>query len=224
VINPQESYPEWDDDMMLSHTQKYKLKGSALKNRWGVDCSDTTIYTVMETFTPDHHVVWTEGGVGTVYAEEHGLGCLPIFSAYAGGSDLFPEPEQQGQAFLYAKAKGNLDKRENAFLTAVFTNQHQRGLAGPLVAINSDKPDQLITVQYKGGMRYIIGDAKVIDDKIVDPQLFQIKNLLDDLDGQSTIQRQTLGEKMGAGIPFSSLSLLSNSGKLPLVDPQRCSR
>ncbi len=26
---------------------------------------------------------------------------------------------------------------------------------------------------------------------------------------------------MGAGIPFSSLSLLSNSGKLPLVDPQR---
>lgn len=221
VINSQESYPEWDEDMMISHTWRYKIKGNALKSRWGVDCTPATVYTVCDTFTPEHHVVWAEGGIGTIYAEEHGLGCLPVFSAYSGGSDLFTEPEQQSQAFLYAKAKGNLDKRENAMLTAIFTNQHQRGLAGPMVAINSDRPDQVINVQYKGGMRYIMGDARVIDDKIVDPQLFAIKNLLDELDGQSTIQRQTLGENMGNGIPFSSLSLLSNSGKLPLVDPQR---
>ena len=221
MINTEESYPEWDEDMMISHTWRYKIRGTNLTARWGVPTKDTNEYTVYDVFTPEFHVVWADGLQGEILAAEHGLGCLPIFTAYAGGSDLFHKPEEQMQSFLYAKAKANLDKRENSLLTTLFTNIHQRGTAGPLIALDPDNLPNTVTVSYQGGMRYIIAKAQQIDDKIIDPVIFQAKGLLDELSGQSTIQRQTLGENMGSGVPFSSLAMLSNSGKLPLVDPQR---
>ena len=221
LINTEESYPEWDEDMMISHTWRYKIRGTNLTARWGVDAKDNTEYTVYDVFTPEYHVVWADGMNNEILAAEHGLGCLPIFTAYAGGSDLFNKPEQQMQSFLYAKAKANLDKRENSLLTTLFTNIHQRGTAGPLIALDPDSLPSTITVSYQGGMRYITAKAQQIDDKIIDPVIFQAKQVLDELSGQSTIQRQTLGENVGSNVPFSSLAMLSNSGKLPLVDPQR---
>ena len=221
LINTEESYPEWDEDMMISHSWRYKIRGANLKARWGVDAKDNNEYMIYDVFTPEYHVVWADGLNGEILAAEHGLGCLPIFTAYAGGSDLFHKPEEQMQSFLYAKAKANLDKRENSLLTTLFTNIHQRGTAGPLIALDPDNLPSTVTVSYQGGMRYITAKAQQIDDKIIDPVIFQAKGLLDELSGQSTIQRQTLGENMGSGVPFSSLAMLSNSGKLPLVDPQR---
>ena len=222
LINTEESYPEWDEDMMIAHSWRYKIRGANLKARWGTkDAQDNNEYMVYDVFTPEFHVVWADGLNGEILAAEHGLGCLPIFTAYAGGSDLFHKPEEQMQSFLYAKAKANLDKRENSLLTTLFTNIHQRGTAGPLIALDPDNLPSTITVSYQGGMRYITAKAQQIDDKIIDPVIFQAKGLLDELSGQSTIQRQTLGENMGSGVPFSSLAMLSNSGKLPLVDPQR---
>ena len=221
LINTEESYPEWDEDMMISHTWRYKIRGTNLTARWGVDAKDNNEYTVYDVFTPEYHVVWADGMNNEILAAEHGLGCLPIFTAYAGGSDLFSKPEQQMQSFLYAKAKANLDKRENSLLTTLFTNIHQRGTAGPLIALDPDSLPSTITVSYQGGMRYITAKAQQIDDKIIDPVIFQAKQVLDELSGQSTIQRQTLGENVGSNVPFSSLAMLSNSGKLPLVDPQR---
>lgn len=125
-INIEESYPEFDEDMMISHTWKYKIRGGALRSRWGIEARDNTEYTVYDVFTPDLHVVWADG-YGDIFAEEHGLGCVPVFTAYAGGSDLFKKPEYQMNSFLYAKAIGNFDKRENSLLTAIFTNIHMRG-------------------------------------------------------------------------------------------------
>ena len=223
LINTEESYPEWDEDMMISHSWRYKIRGANLKARWGVDAKDNNEYTIYDVFTPEHHVVWADGMNDEILAAEHGLGCLPIFTAYAGGSDLFHKPEEQMQSFLYAKVKGHLAERENSLLTTIFTNINKRGLVGPLMAIKPDSvgANNTITMSYAGGIRYIIADATPIDDKIIDPVIFQAKGLLDELSGQSTIQRQTLGENMGSGVPFSSLAMLSNSGKLPLVDPQR---
>lgn len=222
MINTEESYPEWDEDMMIAHTWKYRIRGSNLRSRWGLEnVKDTQEYIVYDVFTPEAHVVWAEGMSEEILAAEHRLGCLPIFTAYAGGSDLFNKPEEQMQSFLYAKAKANLDKRENSLLTTVFTNIHQRGTAGPLIALDPDNLPSTVNVSYVGGMRYITAKAQPLDDRIIDPVIFQAKALLDDLSGQSTIQRQTLGENISGNVPFSSLAMLSNSGKLPLVDPQR---
>lgn len=221
MINTEESYPEWDEDMMIAHTWKYKIRGANLAVRWGIETKHDQEYTVYDVFTPEYHVVWAEGMNKDIFTGEHKLGCIPIFTAYAGGSDLFHLPEEQMQSFLYAKAKGNLDKRENSVLTTMMTNLHQRGTSGPMVAIDPDNVPNQITVSYVGGVRYIIAKAQQIDDKIISPEIFQIKSVLDELSGQSTIQRQTLGENIGGNAPFSSLAMLANSGKLPLVDPQR---
>lgn len=220
TLSADESYAEWDDDMMLMHVWKYRTLGAQLRARWGVDAKDNTEYQVYDVFTNDHHVVWADGH-GELFSGEHGLGCVPIFVAYAGGSDLFHKPHEAMQAFLYAKAKAGLDRRENSVLTTVFTNIHMRGLLGPMMAVNPETAPEEIVVSHAGGARWVKADAKQIDERIINPEIFQAKNLLDDLDGQSTIQRSTLGENVGGGVPFSSLAMLSNSGKLPLVDPQR---
>lgn len=220
VINAEDSFEERDEGMMTLHNWKYKLNGAAVRSRYGVTqkIDDTLMYEVRDIFTPEAHVVEVQG-FGVVYAKKHNLGCVPIVSSFSGGSEMFSKPEEQIQSFLYAKAKSEMDKWGNSILTTMRTAMHIRGLLGPLVAVDTDT-DRL-SVNYVGGFRWIKGKAQPIDDKIIDPFIIQAKNLLDELSGQSTVYKQTLGESVGAGTPFSSLAMLSSAGKLPMVDGQR---
>lgn len=48
-----------------------------------------------------------------------------------------------------------------------------------------------------------------------------MKELLDNMGAESTIYKQTLGQSAGGGqTPFSSLAMMSQAGRLPLVPPQ----
>jgi hypothetical protein len=223
IISTEESYPDWDEDMLISHVWKYVVRGSALKARWGVTegITNETEYTIWDVFNDEFHVVWAEGLKEDLFADSHALTCLPIFCAHAGGSDLFHKPEEQMQSFLYAKAKGELDKRENSILTALFTSIHRRGLLGAMYWIDPDNAPDTITVDYQQGIMFAKGKVTAVNDKIIDPIIFEVQRLLNDMSGESTIHGAALGENQGAGMPFSSLSMMANSGKLPLVDPQR---
>ena len=219
AINPEESYSERDEGLMTLHLWKYKLPGYQVTSRYGKEAKSDLEYECFDIFTPEYHVVEIKG-LGVVFAKAHGLGCIPIVSSYAGGSELFHKPEEQIQSYLYAKAKSELDKRGNSLLTAIFTNIHMRGLLGPLVAVDPDTSPDKIVVDYTGGIRVMRAKATPIDDKVIDPELIQAKQLLDDLSGESTIYKQTLGQNVNAGT-FSSLAMLSSAGKLPMVDAQR---
>lgn len=222
TINAEQSYPEWGEFGLIAHKWKYEMRGSALKERWGVECDEKKDYTVHDVYDCEFRLVYADGINEPLLAMSHGLRRLPIVQRYAGGSSLFHKAEQQMQSFLYAKAKSRLDKRENAMLTAIATAVNTRGMLGPLFAVNPDNAPDVINVDYRGGVRIMKADAKQVDDKVIDPVIFQWKNLLDELSAQSTIFKQTLGENMGgAGGTFSGLAMLSSAGKLPLVDQQR---
>jgi hypothetical protein len=226
VINAEQSYPEWGEWGIVGHEWIYKAKGSTLKQRWGV--TDGGIkpeieYTVHDIYNCENRLVYAEGITEPLFAKRHGLLTIPIVVRYAGGSSLFEKPEQQLQSFLYSKAKSRLDKRESAILTAVATAVNTRGLIGPLLGVDPEniQPDQKIVIQtIPGGGRAIIGKVTNIDDKIIDPVIFQWREWLRDLSGQSTIFGQTLGENISSQT-FSGLAMLSSAGKLPLVDAQR---
>lgn len=219
-INPDQSYPEWGEFGMISHTWKYKVKGSVVKERWGVEAKPDQDYTVYDIYNSENRLVYADGITEPLFAQAHGLSAIPIISRYAGGSSLFFEPEKQMQSFLYARAKSRLDKRENALLTAVATAINTRGLMGPLLAIDPENVPETIRVDYAGGVRYIIAKAQQVDDKVIDPVVFQWRALLREIGGESTIQSQTLGAANNQGT-FSGLAMLSSAGKLPLVDSQR---
>jgi hypothetical protein len=115
---------------------------------------------------------------------------------------------------------GDLDKRENSVLTAIFTQLHRRGMLGEMYWIDPTDAPETIKIDYQDGVFFAKGKVSAKSDRIIDPVVFEIKGLLDELSGQSTIYKQTLGENIGSQT-FSGLAMLSSAGKLPLVSPER---
>lgn len=219
ALNPEEHFAEIDEGLVILSEWKYKLTGAKIKSRYKVSANDLQEYDVRDIFTPEYHII-TIDGIGNVFAKPHGLGCVPVVVSFSGGTELFHTPEEQLNSFLYAKAKAELDKRENMILTALFTQLNKRGLLGTMYWIDPETAPDNITIDYQNGVMFAKGKVSAQNDQVIDPVVFQIKNMLDDLSGQSTIYKQTLGENINAGT-FSGLAMLSSAGKLPLVDPQR---
>ncbi len=221
VINPEESYPEMDSGQLIYHVWKYKVSGTALKSRYGIaEISEKKTYNIVDIYDPEHHYAYAEG-ISTPLADgEHGLGEIPISLSYAGGTSLFVEPHHQIQSFLYAKVKGDLDMRENSVLTSIFTQLHRRGMLGEMYWIDPDSAPDDIKIDYQNGVFFARGKVTAKSDRIIDPAVFEIKALLDELSGQSTIYKQTLGQNINNST-FSGLAMLSSAGKLPLVSPTR---
>jgi hypothetical protein len=228
TINPKESYPEWGKYGLSGHLQEYTLKGMEIKEEWGCDPTrfkDDTDYIVSDFFHYDKRLV--ESGGTTLFAGEwlsknadgdiEGVTNIPVFARYAGGSTLFHKPEEQLQSFLYAYAKGEWDKRENLFWTYLFTAIYTQGLPGPTILRDPDDTSD-ITVDYRGGVKIITAKGKLENVQVIDGDVIQIKNLMDEQTGKSTIQEQTIGGTSGAAT-FSSYVMEVNAGKLPAIDP-----
>ncbi len=223
VLNAEECSFEFDDGLLLCFQRTYKMRGSQIKSKYGElegkPLKDGDEYIIRDIYTPENRVIEAEG-YGTLMSRAHGLNCIPVAIGFSGGSELFYKPEEQINPFLYAKMKAELWERETSLLTAAFTNANMRGLLGPAFAVDPEGAPDKIVVEYVGGMRIVRAKATPLDDKIIDPVIFELLAKIDDMNGQSTIYRQTLGEDIDAGT-FSGLAMLSSAGKLPLVDPQR---
>lgn len=223
-LNAEESFPDWGEFGMLAHVGKYKMRGAELKERWAVaDCQDNREYIVHDYVDLENRVVWADGINTPLFSGPHNLPDLNIAVRYAGGSSLFYKPEEQLQSFLYAKAMGDLDRRENLILTYIFTSVFMQGLPGRTMLVqNSESTQPTVDIDYASGVKRIVvtgAKADMVDMQVIDGDVMQIKAMLDDMSGDSTIRGQTLGENI-SGATFSALAMLSSAGKLPMIDPQ----
>ncbi len=219
TINPKESYPEWGKYGMVGHLHEHTMKGMEIKEQFGadIDLEDSKDYTVSDFFHYDKRLV--EAGSKTLFAGTwmtDGVATLPIFVRYAGGSTLFTKPEEQLESFLYAYVQGWY-KNESLYWTNVFTRMYTQGLPGPTLIREPDDTSD-ITVDYRGGIKIITAKGRLENIPIVDGDVIQLKNLMDDQAGKSTIQEQTIGGA-DTGSTFSSYVMQVNAGKLPAVDP-----
>lgn len=223
TINARESYPEWGRYGLVGHLQEYLLRGSEIKERWPCDPSqykDNTEYWITDYFHYDMRLV--EQGSNTLFADRwiqpgEAVTNIPIFVRYSGGSTLFSKPEDQLNSFLYAYMKGEWDKRENLFWTYVFTAIYQQGLPGPTILRDPDDTSD-ITVDYRGGVKIITARGKLEKTQVIDGDVLQLKALMEDQTGRSTIQEQTIGGAAEA-TTFSAYVMSMNAGKLPAIDP-----
>lgn len=223
-VNPMQCYPEWGEYGMVGHVRKYSVRGNVLKERWG--CTDPGIKIDLPYIVHDFHhyekrLVYAEGVSGELYAdtwlEPGDVAKLPIFMRYGGGSSLWHEPEKQLQPFLYAKAKGEWDKRENLFWTYLFTAIYMQGLPGPTIIRDPDDTSN-VKVEYDKGVKIITMKGKLERNPIIDGDVIQIKNLLDAENSRSTIQPEAFGG--GADATFSGYVMSMNASKLPTEDPK----
>lgn len=215
-------YPVFGDFGLVSHLRKYKATGAVIAARWGVqDLDEDKEYTVRDHYDLEWRCVYIEEEAEPILVEKHELPYIPVVSSVSDGTEIFAEEHKKRQPFLYARWKSGLNERSDELLTTLFTSTYSRG-TGPLLGIDpAGLTDNAVEVNYAGIVRYIVGKVTPINDKAYDADLLRMKELLDNMGADSTIYKQTLGQSTGGGqTPFSSLAMMSQSGRLPLVPPQ----
>lgn len=230
AINAKQSYPEWGSYGMIGHVWKYTVKGSELKERWGVDILPGDYkrdYTVKDYFHYCNRLVLAEGIKEPLFAGEWvtraedgeiiGSINVPVFARYSGGTSLFHESDKQLQPLLYAMAKGEWDKRQNLYWTVLFTSMFMQGLPGPIIMVDPEMADQDVKVKFDKGVRIIVGKGHLEKWQVIDGDMIQLKRLMDTEDANSTMPPQSQNRD---GMTFSQFAMESRSGLIPAQDPK----
>ncbi len=175
--------------------------------------------TLFEYWDLSDHFVWVTGMNDPLVAEEHELPFIPVAVGIADGSNLF-DPEERSQPFLYTYDKAGLFGLQNTMLSSLMQAVQDFG-TGPSFIWQSNDPQKTLEVDYSGRVRYIkvqSGDQiQPANNRIVDGEFFQAFNITRELDQQSTIFGQALGQPMSGNASFSMVAMLSQSGRNPLA-------
>jgi len=229
AVSARQSYPLFGAYGMIGFCRKYKLRGVEIADRWGVDCKDPTAeYDVKDFFYYEKRLVEADGITEPLMAVEWvtrdpkgeiiGSINIPVFTRFSGGSSLFDKPEDQSQPLLYAKVKGNWDKRENLFWTYLFTGIDQQGIPGPVLMLDPESSTDF-DIEYRRGIRVIHGKGQLADNQVIDGDVLRMSDMLKSEAAAQTIQPQTLGQNTG-GVTFSQFALASKAGLIPAIDPK----
>lgn len=226
VLDPRTVYPERDRYGVTGVYREVETTAGQVRRMYGpVDKgSDDAVVTLCEWWDTREHVVWLAGGDALIQ-DEHGLPFIPIVCAAGEGStNLFEEPEDQSQAFLYTLWQSGLWERQNLALSVMYTMIYGLG-ANPMYLYRRNVPDKAVEIDFSepGGVVYLDQGEEFapLPKAVIDPSLVQGLELSERKLAESTIYRQALGEPLGGDAPFSMVALLHQAGRLPLVMIQK---
>jgi len=230
VINPRMCYPVFDSLGLAAHVYSQEMSVADIISRWGDAAKAlagkklTDKLTYWEYWDYETHAVWLDGADWSMQTENT-MGVIPVISVIAEGSNLFGESDQQSrQPFLYTLYKSNLWKRQNVLLTVLYSTVFAIG-SNPMFLYKSNTPEKTLDIDWNnpGGVARIDRDEDLtsLTRNVIDPSVMDALTIAQEKITESTIYKQTLGEPLGANAPYSMVSLLSQSGRLPLVPYQR---
>lgn len=181
-----------------------------------------------EYFDLDVHFSWVENGeeplIGATTDGAHDLSLIPIEVQLGEGSNMSDTWENKVHPFLYAIHKGELWDRLNLELTVLYTSLFNVA-SNPTFKLTGVDPEEVVPVDWAtigGVIRLQEGqDFRVVERDVFNKDMMQGYSIAEQMVSESGIYKQTLGQPMAAGTAFSSLSLLSQAGRLPLSAPQR---
>lgn len=234
VWNPKDDYPEYDLMGLRAFGRDFQLSAQEIVEQWqdgksvldsrGKSYNPFERLTCHMLYTLDKQAVWVEGIERPLFFDNHSLPFIPIVSQVTDGSRLFDKEEERREPFLWTLAKSGLPERENLILTVMFTLAYALG-TGPLFNYQSIDPDRKLKVDHSQPFKVVrtqVGERfDQVAQNIIDPSLMQTWQMALDLEEESTLRGQTLGEPLGANAPYSMVALLSQAGRLPMVMPQR---
>lgn len=232
VWNPKEGYPEFDVAGLRAYYREVSKPAAEVMGMFGelaeeilsgkkpTDDVDLGIW-----YDDDNYSVWVQST--PIIAEEHGLPFIPISCTVTGGSMLFTDPENQRQPLLYGLDKSEMWERENLALTVLYTNLFNIGVNPSFLhTAPPNKPDKTLSMdlsQPGGVINLEYGETLVpmATKGILDPSFQQALEIAEGKTSESTIYRQALGEPLTGSPAYSTVALLSQSGRLPLVETQK---
>lgn len=195
------------------------IYGDDAKAAGGLGASASDMVMINEWWDYDRRVVWVDGHNDPIVWQPNEDDYLPVVSAITDGSLLWPEPERQRTPFLYALAKSKIWQRQNLMLTVIYSLVFGIG-SNPLLVHETDDDSDLQVDHSVPGFAFKIkkGDRlSALNEKVLDPSLMQGWQLALGIDEESTIPRVALGAPPAGSMPFSAISLLAQSGRLPLI-------
>jgi len=234
TLNPKYCYPEFDimglsafySSSIITWGDFKAMHGDEIANGLSTTMKVYDKVTYNEYWNDTYHYIWlSEFGQTPVLAAEHGLPAIPIVDQLCEGSETFAGTTiQTRQPLLYTLNESGLWNRENLALTVANSLVYSIG-ANPMFIYKSQNPEAEIRPDYSmpGGVLKIgaTESFEQLSKQAIDPAIMQLLEKAEEKAEQSTLYRQTLGEPLGANAPFSMVSLLSQSGRLPLAPYQR---
>jgi len=179
--------------------------------------TDVILY---EWYDHGYRAVWVKGQDDPILWAEVATPFMPVVSQITDGSLMWSEPERQRTPFLYALAKSGLWKRENLMLTVIYSLVHGIG-SNPLLVAELEDPDTDLVIDrtFPGGIIKTRKGERIgpLNEKIIDPAQLQGWQLAQGINEASTIPAVALGAPPSGALNFSSISLLTQSGRLPLI-------
>jgi len=237
IYNPKGCYVERDVIGVVAFYRKVETTVGAIEDNWGENglkalrshkdrkelVRNHTV-TLNDYFDLKNRFLWMDNYDNPILEIEHGLPCIPVACGIAEGSTLFDLPEEQREPFLYTAWKSGIIDRESLILTYLYTMTFAIG-ANPMFVDYLQNPDDPHKVDYSvpgGTIHYRVGEKREIMTKnVIDPSMMEAWNIANELEMQSTLYRQALGEPVSSSTPYSSYALMSQSGRLPLIATQK---
>ena len=227
VWNPMDGYPEFDALGLCAYYRKATVRVGTLRTRFGEaveevvkgkKSGDTVELSMF--YDLENYGVWVEDT--GIIAEEHGLPFIPVSVTVTEGSKMFQDMKYTRQPMLYGLHKSGLWERQNLTQTVLFTHLYQLGINPTTVTYTKDgkAPDR----DYAGGqINMKIGERieHITNKGIIDPSFGVAMDIINSKTEASTIYSQALGQPMGGSPAFSTVALLSQSGRLPLIATQK---
>ena len=184
--------------------------------------TDTTTYH--DYWDLDVHYAWVEGMDEPLIGGKHNMPCIPIVVQGGEGSRLNEEPEKQFQPFLYTIEKGELWDRHNLQLSALFTNLFAVASNATFIHKQAVPGETEMEVDWSvpGGILHLGPgeDFQPAEFNVFNKDTLYSMDLLNKMMEESSIYKQTLGGPTVANQAYSTVALLSQSGRLPLVATQ----
>lgn len=230
ILPPRACYAEYDGLGLAGHYQYKKAYVGAVIAAYGKpaeaaleDKQRSELIDLSEWWDENNHAVWIGQSGAQIVLEDNPYEYIPIAAAMCEGSELFQENDQQSrQPMLYTSWKSQSWKRKNLGLTAMATTVFNV-LANPqLVYKGVGEPPQP-DYSVPGGIWGLgQGESLEVLGVGINAALVEMIGQLGNIEEESTMYKQALGQPLGGGnAPYSAVSLLAQAGRLPLVIYQR---
>lgn len=229
---PKSGYPEFDQFDLSAYYRELELTYSEIASRFGdlypkeLEKFPRTQKTTLHMFYDlEYTAYWLENT--PIYIGRHELPEIPINVTITDGSFMFDDPSDQRQPMLYGLVKSNLAHQQSIAMTVLYNVAYGIGANALFKHIkppaNPTKELELNFDEFGGVVELENGEdvQPMMNSNLVPPIFMDAYNLAKEKGNDSTIYPQAFGAPINRNTTFSEVSLLSQTGRLPLIAVQK---
>ena len=229
VVDPRTGYADWDSFGLRAYYREFELTVQEILDQYGEKAKEFfgskrigpfETRTVCDLYNLQYRQVWIKDQEGVIDQYEHGLEFIPVVVQKVNASRVLNE---HVEPFLYTFSESNLWNRQNLALTVMYSRLYSMLTPG---WIEEQKDNQEVKFNFdpilpriqvpEGSKLYQVEDRGGMS-----PALEYAYKLAEQKGGESMIYPQALGQPMGGSVAYSTVALLNQAGRLPLVQVQQ---